>query len=34
LVIRAIRDYFSADIGEILIDTQDISTRHSSSWPT
>ncbi|OYX29255.1 MAG: ribonuclease E/G [Hydrogenophilales bacterium 32-62-9] len=24
LVIRAIRDYFSADIGEILIDTQDI----------
>ena len=24
LVIRAIRDYFSADIGEILIDTEDI----------
>ena len=24
LVIRAIRDYFSADIGELLIDTQDI----------
>ena len=24
LVIRAIRDYFSADIGEILIDTDDI----------
>jgi ribonuclease E len=24
LVIRAIRDYFSADIGEILIDTQDV----------
>ena len=24
LVIRAIRDYFTADIGEILIDTDDI----------
>jgi ribonuclease E len=23
-VIRAIRDYFTADIGEILIDTDDI----------
>lgn len=27
LVIRAIRDYFQADIGEILIDTDDIFSR-------
>jgi ribonuclease E len=34
LVIRAIRDYFTADIGELLIDTEDISSRRSSSWRT
>ena len=30
LVIRAIRDYFSADIGEILIDTDDIADQASA----
>jgi len=30
LVIRAIRDYFSPDIGEILIDTQDIADQAKS----
>jgi len=30
LVIRAIRDYFSPDIGEILIDTQDIADQARS----
>ena len=34
LVIRAIRDYFQPDIGEILIDTDDVSSRRASSWPT
>jgi ribonuclease E len=35
LVIRAIRDYFQPDIGEILIDTDDVySSRPASSWPT
>ena len=34
LVIRAIRDYFTADVGEILIDTDASTTRPSSSWPT
>jgi ribonuclease E len=33
-VIRAIRDYFNHDIGDILIDTDDIYEQASSSWPT
>ena len=33
-MIRAIRDYFQPDIGEILIDTDDIFEQASSSWPT
>jgi ribonuclease E len=33
-VIRAIRDYFNSDIGEILIDTDDIYDQaYTSSWP-
>jgi ribonuclease E len=31
LVIRAIRDYFQPDIGEILIDTDEIYEQASSS---
>jgi ribonuclease E len=34
LVIRAIRDYFQPDIGEILIDTDDIYEQAASSWRT
>jgi ribonuclease E len=33
LVIRAIRDYFQPDIGEILIDTDEIYEQARSSWP-
>ena len=32
LVIRAIRDYFHPDIGEILIDTDDIYEQAQPSW--
>ena len=32
LVIRAIRDYYTQDIGEILIDTETSSSRPRASW--
>lgn len=31
-MIRAIRDYFQADIGEILIDTDDISLEQAQAF--
>ena len=33
-MIRAIRDYFHPEIGEILVDTDDIYEQARSSWRT